>query len=186
MKSVRRLLSLGSRRDRRANGRERCAGQASVELALILGTVLIPLTLGIVAILEVLWTYHALATLTRQGARYAATHCFQDDAGTNVTDWMKANAPVFIDRPQLQGGEVQILVNYWAHDFANHESVPFSCIAACTPACVPDAVTVSISNYQFRHLLPLVHLEPLTIPAFSTTVEVQNAGGDPETGASSP
>lgn len=136
--------------------------------------------------MDVVWTYHALVTLTRQGAKFAATHCYQDDAGTNVTDWMKVNAPAFLDRPQLVSGSVQIQVNYWAHDLGNHESVAFSCGAACTPACVPDAVTVSISNYQFTRLLPLLNLQPLTLPAFSTTVEVQGAGGDPEQGISFP
>ncbi len=154
-------------------------------MALIMMTIMIPLTLGIVAIADVVWTYHALVTLTRQGARYAATHCFQEDNGPNVTDWMKANAPPFLDKPNI-GTTLQIQVNYWTHDFANNQSVAFSCGAACTPTCVPDAVTVSISNYQFTHLLPLLHLQPLQVPAFSTTVEVQSAGGDPELGISVP
>lgn len=155
-----------------------------LEMALIL-VILLPLTLGIVAIMDVVWTYHALVAMTRQGARYAATHCFQDDAGTNVTDWMKVNAPAFLDKPQI-GSTVQIEVTYWTHDFANHASTAFSCGSACSPTCVPDSVTVGISNYQFTHLLPLLHLEPLTVPSFSTTVEVQGAGGDPELGISFP
>lgn len=162
-------------------------GQATVELALVMMAVLIPLTFGFVAFAELAWTYHALATLTRQGARYAATHCWQDDAGSNVVEWMQANAPPFIDRPQLQGGEVQIQVNYWTHDLTAHESVPFACDgAACTPGCVPDSVTVGISGYQFGHLLPLLGLQPLAVPAFSTTVEIQSAGGNSETDVSSP
>src|SRR5512141_2561380 len=78
-----------------APSRSSASGQAMLEMALILA-IMLPLTLGIVAIMDVVWTYHALVTLTRQGARYAATHCYQDDAGTNVTDWMKINAPAFL------------------------------------------------------------------------------------------
>ena len=162
-------------------------GQATVELALVMMAALIPLTFGFLAFAELAWTYHALATLTRQGARYAATHCWQDDAGSNVVDWMEANAPPFLDRPQLQGGEVQIQVNYWTHDLTAHESVPFACDgASCTSECVPDSVTVGISGYQFGHLLPLLGLPPLAVPAFSTTVEIESAGGNSETDVSSP
>ena len=167
-------------------GRVRCSGQATVEMALILGTVLLPLTLGIIALADVAWTYHALVALTRQGARFAATHCYQGDNGQNVTDWMKANAPPWVDRPQLQSGAIQIQVSYWSHDLtdpSNPVSTPFSCDGNCTPECVPDAVTVSISGYQYRHLLPLlgpIFQDGLAVPAFSTTVEIQGAGGDPE------
>jgi Flp pilus assembly protein TadG len=162
----------------------RASGQALVEMALILA-IMLPLTLGLVAIMDVVWTYHALTTLTRQGAQYAATHCYEDDAGTNVTDWMKTNAPAFLDRPQI-GSTVQIQVTYWTHDWANHSSEAFSCGASCTPTCTPDAVTVSISNYQFTHLLPLLNLQPLSLPTFATTVEMQSAGADPEQGQSFP
>ncbi len=175
------------RNSRAGLGRARCSGQATVEMALILGAVLLPLTLGIVALADVAWTYHALVALTRQGARFAATHCFQDDTGSNVVTWMQNNAPPFVDRPQLQSGGIQIQVSYWTHDLtdpANPVSVPFTgCSESCTPECVPDSVTVSISGYQYRHLLPLlgpIFQDGLTVPAFSTTVEIQSAGGDPE------
>ena len=161
------------------------AGQATVEMALVMIAGLLPLTLGLLAIAELTWTYHALTTLTRQGARYAATHCWQDDAGSNVVSWMQANAPPFIDRPQLVSGEVQIQVNYWTHDLTTRESAPFACAGSCTAECVPDSVTVSISGYQFRHLLPALGLLPMQIPPFTTTVEIESAGGDPDTGSSS-
>lgn len=153
-------------------------------MALVLAAGLLPLTLGLLAVAELVWTYHALTTLTRQGARYAATHCWRDDAGSNVVSWMEANAPPFIDRAQLQSGEVQILVNYWSHDLTTHESAPFSCSGSCTPECVPDSVTVRISGYEFGHLLRALGLLPLQVPPFSTTVEVQSAGADPDTGQS--
>lgn len=161
-------------------------GQATVEMALALVAGIVPLTLGLIAFAEIAWTYHALATLTRQGARYASTHCWQDESGSNVVDWMQANAPPFPDRPQLATGGVQIQVTYWTHDPTTRQSVPFSCAGSCSSQCVPDSVTVSISGYQFDHFLTLLGLQPLQVPPFSTTVEIESAGGDPETAISSP
>jgi len=159
-----------------------CRGQATLEMAFCLGLVMVPITLALIGFAEVSWTYHALATLTRQGARYAGTHCWMDSTGSNVVSWMRNNAPAFPDRPQLQGGGIQIDVNYWTHDLEAHQSVPFECSGSCSPDCVPDSVTVSVSGYQFNHFFP----EPLQVPSFSTTVEIQSSGGDPETAVSNP
>lgn len=163
-----------------------CRGQASFETALALLFIMVPVTLALVGFAEVTWTYHALATLTRQAAHYAATHCWQDNAGSNVVTWIQNNAPAFPDRPLLQGGDVQIAVSYWTHDLETHQSVPFECSGGCSPDCVPDSVTVSVNGYQFNHFFPLLGMEPLQVPPFSTTVEMQGAGGDPETGTSAP
>src|SRR5215831_6115449 len=156
-------------------------GQASVETVVALMLGIVPLTFGLLAFGELAWTYHALAALTRLGARYAATHCWQDESGSNVVSWMKANSPPFLDRPLLVTGGIQIQVNYWMHDAGTHQSVPFSCSGACSSNCVPDSVTVSITGYQFNHYFPLLGLSPLTVPPFSTTVAVESAGGNPET-----
>ena len=169
-------------------GSTRCCGdrgQATVEMALAL-VAIIPLTFGLIAFAELAWTYHALATITRQGARYAATHCWQDGGGSNVVSWMEANAPPFPDRPQLASGGVQIQVNYWTHDRDTHQSVPFSCDGGCSVQCVPDSVTVSITGYQFSHFFPLLGLQPLQVPPFSTTVEIESGGGNADTAISSP
>ena len=63
-------------------------GQASVEMALALLFGVVPLTLGLIAFAEAAWTYHGLTTITRLGARYAATHCFEDSSGQNVVSWL--------------------------------------------------------------------------------------------------
>ncbi len=160
-------------------------GQATVELALVLALLLLPLTLGLIAFGEIAWTYHSLATLTRQGARYASTQCWQDSSGSNVVSWMQANAPPFPDRPLLATGEVQILVTYWTHDAVTRESVAFSCAGSCAE-CVPDSVTVSISGYQFTRFLSTLGFPPLQVPEFSTTVEMESAGTGLETAMSSP
>ena len=164
---------------------KRTEGQAAVETALALVVGIVPLTLGLILFAELAWTYHALATLTRQGARYAATHCWQDETGSNVVSWMQANAPPFPDRPQLASGG-QIQVSYWTHDQTTRQNVPFSCTGGCSLQCVPDSVTVSITGYQFNHFLPLLGLQPLQVPPFSATVEIESAGGNPETVISAP
>src|SRR5689334_11256043 len=91
-------------------------GQATLETVIALVVGIVPLTFGLIAFSELAWTYHALATLTRQGAQYAATHCFQDDNGSNVVSWMQSNSPAFPDRQQLVGGAIQIQVSYWTLD----------------------------------------------------------------------
>jgi len=173
---------------RASAARPRCTGQATIEMALVLIGILFPLTIGIIVIAELTWTYHALVTLTRQGAHYAAATCFQDDAGSNVVAWMEANAPPFLDQSQL-GGAIQIQVNYWTLDQTDGLTIQFdssACAGTNSPQCVPDAVTVGISGYQFRQLLPAIGLPPITVPAFSTTVEMESGGGDPETGTCNP
>ncbi|MBI4474545.1 MAG: pilus assembly protein [Acidobacteria bacterium] len=154
-------------------------GQATVEMALALIIGVVPLTLGLLTFAEITWTYHALATLTRHGARYAATHSWSDSAGSNVVTWMQANAPAFPDREQLASGNVQIQVNYWTHDPVSG-SIPYE-PGDCSPGCVPDSVTVSISGYEFNHLLQVLGMQPLQVPPFSATALMESAGGDPET-----
>jgi len=165
--------------------RLRSRGQAQIEavLALLVG---IPLTFSLIAFSELAWTYHALAAITRMGAQYAATHCFQDDGGSNVVSWMQTNSPAFPDRPLLVSGTIQIQVSYWTHDTEAHTSVPFSCAGGCSPDCVPDSVTVGITGYQYDHFFSILGLPPLQVPPFSTTVPMQSAGANPETGVSLP
>lgn len=150
-----------------------------MEMALTLVMGILPLTLGMIAFAEIGWTYHALATITRQGARYAATHCWQDDVGSNVVAWMQAHAPAFPDRGLMASGGIQIQVSYLTHNLETHTSDTFLPPDGCT-LCVPDSVTVAISGYQFNHFLTALGLPSLVVPPFATTVEMQSAGGDPE------
>src|ERR1051326_5874590 len=92
---------------------------------------------------------------------------------------MKATSPIFPDRSQLLSGAITIQVNYWTHNLDADESDSFECdgTVACG-ACVPDSVTVSITGYQFNHFFQTLGLAPLQMPSFSTTVEVESAGGN--------
>jgi len=166
--------------------RKTTRGQATVETALALVFGVLPLTFGLIAFAEIGWTYHALASLTRLGARYAATHCFQDSNGSNVVTWMTnpRNAPAFLDRQQLATGGIPIQIQYWTHNPETHISEPVSCAGSCGQ-CVPDSVTVSIgtgnsSAYQFNRFLTNLGLPPVQVPTFATTVPMES-GIDPET-----
>jgi hypothetical protein len=151
-------------------------GQASVEMALALVFVVLPLTLMLIGLIEIAWTYHALATITRQGARYAANHCWQDSSGSNVVTWMQENSPMFPDRQQLITGGIQVEVAYWRHDPETHTSVAFECGGGCSQECVPDSVTVRLVGYEFSHFITMLGFQPLQMPQFATTVEIQSAG----------
>jgi hypothetical protein len=153
-------------------------GTATVEMALTLVAAIVPITIGFIAFTEIAWTYHALITLTRDGARYAATHACSDDGGS-VVRWMQANAPAFPDRAQLSNGGISIQVSYWNHVLTDNQGDRSDalCDGGCA-VCAPDSVTVSISGYQFNHFLTMLGLQPLQVPPFSTTVPIESAGGD--------
>jgi hypothetical protein len=161
-------------------------GQATVEMTLALIFGIVPLTIGLIAFAEAAWTYHGLAALTRLGARYAATHCFQDSSGQNIVAWLtdatNRSVPPFPDRPQLAAGGIQILVQYWTHD-PGQGSIPVTCGPDCSSACVPDSVTVSIgagnpNAYTFNRFLTSLGLPPIQVPTFSTTIPMES-GVDP-------
>ena len=164
------------------------SGQATVEMALALVFGIVPLTLGLIALVEVAWTYHALAALTRLGAQYAATHCFSDATGQNVVAWLadstNTSTPAFPDRPQLLTGGIQIAVQYSTNDIANGISTtPPTCSPDCSTDCVPDSVTVSIAAgsptaYTFNRFLLSLGLPTIQVPAFSTTLPMES-GVDP-------
>jgi len=163
-------------------------GQATVEMALVLLFGILPLTFGLIAFLEAAWTYHGLVALTRLGARYAATHCFQDSSGQNVVSWLtdlnNPSLPLFPDRQKVATGGIQITVQYWTHD-PDLGSIPVSCNASCNAECVPDSVTVSVATsdpntYGFNRLLTGLLLPAIQPPSFSTTVPMES-GVDPDT-----
>jgi hypothetical protein len=166
---------------------KRIRGQATVEMALALVFGIIPLTLGLIAFAEAAWTYHGLSAVTRLGAQYAATHCFQDASGQNVVSWLTDSAntavPAFPDRPQLTTGGIQITVQYSTNDLVDGTSGEPTCSPDCSPDCIPDTVTVSIaadnpSAFAFNRFLTFLGLPTFQLPAFATTLPMES-GVDP-------
>lgn len=164
----------------------RRAGQSAVEFALLYSAVILPLTFGIVYVAEMYWVWHSASEFTREGARYAATHCWQPD-GQNVVNYMQTHVPVNIDLSQFQtGGSAQINLQYFSRDPAGGQLVPFTCDGTCSPTCIPDTVNVNVTNYEFRRFVSFLGLPPVVMPTFPVSVPMQGAGCDPEQNACLP
>lgn len=153
-------------------------GQASVEFALLYAGVILPLTFGIILVSQILWMWHSVSDFTRDGVRYAATHCWQSDS-SNVRAYMQSHVPPMIDMDQFQTGAAEITVRYFARDTESGELTDFSCDSAeCSAACVPDAVTVTITNYQFRQFANFLGLPSVTMPDLGASMAIGSAGCD--------
>jgi Flp pilus assembly pilin Flp len=158
--------------------RNSTCGQASIEFALIYGAVAVPLIFGTVFLAQLLWVWHSIAELTRDGARYAATHCYTDQNGSNVIEYMQTHVPPNLQVQQFEaGGSAQMNVSYSSVD-AQNGVTDFAC-AANSASCVPDLVSVSVTNYQFQPYSVL--LRSVTMPGFLATQAIGSAGLD-ETG----
>lgn len=158
------------------------SGQSTVEYVLLSASVVLPLTFAIVFTAQLLWVWHSVVEFTRDGARYASTHCWQNDS-ENVVAWMKTHVPPMPDMDQIQGGEALIEVKYYAKDPESGQLVDFSCDGGdCSAQCVPDAVTVRLTNYEFRKFMGYLGLPSVKIPDFFTTVPMESGGCDPEQG----
>jgi hypothetical protein len=162
------------------------AGQATLEFVLSYASILAPVTFAIIFTSQLLWVWHSAIEMTREGARYAATHCWQADGG-NVTTYMQQHVPVNIDQDQFSGaGTASITVSYYSRDPVSGTLTDYACDGECSPACVPDAVKVTISGYEYRRFLSYLGLAPIAIPDFTTTLPIEGAGCDPEQGSCTP
>jgi hypothetical protein len=161
--------------------RRRRSGQALTEFAVLYAAVVLPLTFMIVFVSEMLWVWHSVADFTRDGARYAATHCWMADA-SNVAGtggYMPTHVPPMIDMDQFQTGAAGIQVQYFQADLTTGALTPFSCDSGdCSAGCVPDAVSVSITNYRFTRFSGFFKLPPVAIPPFTASVPIESAGCD--------
>jgi hypothetical protein len=165
---------------RRADG-----GQELVEYALVTAGVTIPLVFAIIFTAEIFWVWHSVVDYTREGARYAATHCWQADSA-NVVNYMTSHVPRMIDMDQFRNGAATITVRYQARDPESGGLVDFACEnAECSTGCIPDVVTVSVTNYQFRRFVVPLGLPPVTLPDFRASVAMGGAGCD-ESGSCTP
>ena len=91
---------------------------------------------------------------------------------------MKNNIPLMPDQAQFLNGPAQIEVNYFSRDPDTGTLVPFTCNGGCSTACIPDIVTVAVTNYQFSTFVTTVGIPPISIPDFHTSVPVESAGCD--------
>jgi TadE-like protein len=160
-------------------------GSVTVEFALTYAALILPVTLGLIYIAQLLWMWHSVNEFTREGASYASTHCWESSAG-NVLSFMRANVPPMINQDQFQNGPAQISVNYFAYDQTAGALAPFSCNGDCSVGCIPDTVTVSVSNFSFSNFITYLGLPAVPLPNFQTSLPVEGAGCDPEQGVCLP
>jgi hypothetical protein len=150
------------------------SGQAVTEFALLYAGVILPLTFMIVFVAQMLWIWHSVVDFTRDGARYAATRCWQPDgSSSNVLQYMQSHVPAMIDMDQFQTNSAGIQVQYFAQQPDGSLAVFDG--SACS-GCLPDAVSVSVTNYQYRRFSSFFKLPNVTIPPFTTTVPMESAG----------
>jgi hypothetical protein len=173
--------------NRRRRMNDKRAGQTLLEFPLLYAFVIVPLTFGVIFTAEMYWVWHSMVEFTRDGARYAATHCWQTDA-QNVIQYMQTHVPATVDRSQFQqGGGAIIGVSYFSRDPVSGQLTAFSCpVGDCSVNCVPDSVTVNVTNYQFQRFVSYLGLPPITMPAFPTSMPIESNGCDPEQGTCAP
>jgi hypothetical protein len=157
--------------------KRRRSGQSTLEFALLYGGVVLPLTFMTIFTAQMLWVWHSVVDFTRDGARYAATHCWMSDA-SNVVQYMEAHVPRMIDQGQFQNNAVGITVEYFAQDPVSGALTPFACDGDCSANCHPDTVSVSIANYQFQRFSTFFRLPFVQMPDFRTSLPMESAGCD--------
>lgn len=166
--------------------RQQQGGQALIEWVIVNAGIILPTTFGIIFTAQLLWVWHSAIEWTRDGTRYAVTHCFQGN-GENVRNYMRTHVPVNVDQTEFQGGTADIGINYYGKDPDTGVLSDFTCSGSdCSTDCIPDAVTVRVTGYQFRTFLTYLGLPPVVMPDFATTLPIESAGCDPELGSCLP
>ena len=160
--------------------RNRESGQAATEFAVLYAAVILPLTFMIVFVAEMLWIWHSAVDFTREGARYAATSCWAlDGSASNVLGHMQSVEPNVMKQFQSAGAQIQVA--YFTQN-PDGSVTPFDATACTGNLCIPDSVSVGVSNYQFLPFSGFMKLPPVTMPAFTTTVPMESAGYQDATG----
>ncbi len=160
--------------------KRRANGQATIEFIISYATVLLPVTMMIVFTSNLLWVWHGVIEWTREGARYAATHCWQGDAG-NVRTYMQTNVPLMFDRDQFTQGPAEITITYLSKDPDSGDLVDFTCDAGeCSRGCIPDMVKITVAGYEFRPLFSYLGLPAVALPNVQTVAAIESAGCNPD------
>ncbi len=134
-------------------------GGTLVEFA-IAATVFLTTVFGIVEFGRAMWTHNALTDAARRGARYAALHSNADvDKVKNVVVYGNED-----------GGDDPVLPNF----SPDNVDVTYSDFAVNK-----GTVSVSVNNYQFQFVVPIVGTS-ITMPAYTTTLTGESAGFVPE------
>ena len=152
------------------------SGQATIEFAITYAAITLPLTFAVIFTSHVLWVWHSVVEFTRDGARYAVTHCW-DGSGANVIAWMQTHVPPMVDQAQFGPGGATIEVAYYQRNAETGVLEDFACDAGtCSTECIPDAVTVRVTGYESARVLRYLGIPPVPIPDFRTSLPMESAG----------
>ena len=135
--------------------RQRERGAALVEFA-IGATVFLMVMFAVIEFGRALWVHNALADAARRGARYAVVNsAASSEAVKNIVVYGDA------------AGGTEPLVNNLS---TANVSVTYSAFGLSG-----GTATVSITNYQFQFVLPLVSTS-IQMPSYATTLTAESAG----------
>src|SRR5437667_9250168 len=137
------------------NNRRRERGSTLVEFA-IGATVFLTVMFAVLEFGRALWVHNALADAARRGARYAVIH--------RVTDSEAVRNVVVYGDPA--GGSSPLVDNLTT----SNVDVTYSGFGLDG-----GTATVSISNYQFQFVIPMVSTS-IPMPSYSTTLTGESAG----------
>ena len=131
-------------------------GSTLVEFA-IGATVFLTAMFAVLEFGRALWTHNALADAARRGARYATTHAQADSTG--VKNVVVYGNPAGTGQPLLPNlGTGNVSVAY---------SAPYQ--------INKGTVTVKITGYQFKFVIPVVGTT-ITMPGYTTTLTAESVG----------
>lgn len=139
----------------RHSRKDRERGSTLVEFA-IGATVFLTVMFAVIEFGRALWVHNALADAARRGARYAVIH--SASSADEVKNVVVYGSP---------GGGSKPLVDNLTTSQVNVTYSGFGLNAG--------SATVSISNYQFDFILPLVSTS-IQMPSYSTTLTAESAG----------
>jgi hypothetical protein len=180
------MMAISEPRALASGGAHTQRGQATVEYAITFAAIIMPLTGAIIFTAQLLWIWHSVVDFTRDGARYATTHCWQGNGG-NVEAYMRSHVPPMVDYDQFQQGAAEIAVEYYSRNVETGALEPFSCEGGeCSTECIPDTVTVRVRNYQFTKFMSYLGLQPVVLPDFHTSLPMESAGCSPDQAACLP
>lgn len=137
------------------NRRDNERGSTLVEFAIGV-TVFVTAMFGVLEFGRLLWVHNALTDAARRGARYAVMHSASDE--TSVKNIVVYGDAAGTGQPMLNNlTTANVVVTY--NSFGLNDGT----------------VSVSITNYQFQFVVPIVGTT-ITLPSYSTTLTGESAG----------
>jgi len=137
------------------NCRENERGSTLVEFSIGV-TVFLTAMFGVLEFGRALWVHNALTDAARRGARYATMHSPTDIDG--VKNVVVYGDPSGSGQPMLTNlSTANVNVSY--NNFGLNDGT----------------VSVSITNYQFQFVIPIVGTT-ITMPSYTTTLTAESAG----------